>query len=44
MFNLFNNDYDVLWNRVSVNELIEEDPVDPGKEDSAGAGISTYQG
>lgn len=30
---LFNNDYDVLWNRVSVNELIEEDPVDPGKED-----------
>ena len=23
---LFNNDYDVLWNRVSVNELIEEDP------------------
>lgn len=30
---LFNNDYDVLWNRVSVNELIEEDPVDPGTED-----------
>lgn len=29
---LFNNDYDVLWNRVSVNELIEEDPVDPGKK------------